>query len=79
MAKRESSSKKKLPVILWLGVALVVLIVGVVTFEAVKRARGIVNSQDDVPRPPKPWRAARQCFWTPARLPNMTLNTPNSR
>jgi hypothetical protein len=50
MAKRVGSSKKKLPAILWLGVALVVLIVGVVAFQAVKRASGIVKSQDDVER-----------------------------
>ena len=50
MAKRSSSSRKKLPIILWLGVALIVLIVGVVTYEAFKRANGIVKSQDDVVR-----------------------------
>jgi hypothetical protein len=50
MANRMGYTKKKLPVILWLGVALVLLIVGVVAFQAVKRARGIVKSQDDVER-----------------------------
>lgn len=50
MAKHVSSSKKKLPVILWLGVALVMLIVGVVAFQAINRANGVVKSQDDVER-----------------------------
>jgi hypothetical protein len=50
MANRMGYSKKKLPVIVWLGVILVVLIVSVVTFLAVKRATGIVKSQDDVER-----------------------------
>jgi hypothetical protein len=50
MANQISSSKKKLPVILWLGVALIVLIVGVVAYQAFNRANKVIKSQDDVAR-----------------------------
>lgn len=50
MANQASTSKKKLPVILWVGVALVILIVGVVSYQAFNRANKVIKSQDDVVR-----------------------------
>lgn len=50
MAESMDARRKKLPVIIWVGIALVVLIAGVLTYEALKRANNIVKSQDDVIR-----------------------------
>lgn len=50
MAKRSSYSKKKIPTILWLGLTLVLLVVGVLVYESYIQANGIVKSQDDVVR-----------------------------
>jgi hypothetical protein len=50
MANRTSFSGKKIPIILWVGLLLLVLVVGVLAFQAYNRAYGIVKSQDDVIR-----------------------------
>ena len=50
MANRSKFSRKKSSPILWMGIALVVLIAGVLGVQAYNRAYGIVKSPDDVER-----------------------------
>ena len=50
MANRSKFSRKKSSPILWMGIALVVLIAGVLGVQAYNRSYGIVKSPDDVER-----------------------------
>ena len=50
MAIRTRESKKQVPAILWMGIALVVLVAGVLGVQAYNRSYGIVKSPDDVER-----------------------------